>query len=377
MKALGIILAIAGIVGLLICGGIYLFMTKTVEITTVPITIEKATYYVGQTSAGFFGPKEAYYSQIQAEPTANAKPNTDYLITTNNGLTAQTYSVSWNNAELTIYKAKTITDRISQDAYTALQQKSQYTVNIVDRKPQHNMLFIVPGILFFVLGLILYVISVAKEPVTRDPWEKWMDVTNDANKKESKRAFAGAVVPSTNLNANELPPESNSSSTSKQPIEPNIPYEPPLPVPKVGVIYVGPNAQADSIPPPEVRLEKTRELAFNTLNNLSRDGVLNPSEVREWHTKIEQATSETSLNGYIKTLNSIEEGEPIYRDKNSNEHIDYFGPLDFWERQKLNRLASSGKIHVEELGLHEERLVSMSPEERQAYLSDLEHRNNW
>ena len=55
------------------------------------------------------------------------------------------------------------------------------------------------------------------------------------------------------------------------------------------------------------------KLAFNTLNNLSRDGVLNPSEVREWHTKIEQATSETSLNGYIKTLNSIEEGEAIIR----------------------------------------------------------------
>jgi hypothetical protein len=172
MKTLGIVLVIAGIIGLLVGGGLYLFMTKTVEITTVPITIEKATYYTGQTSAGFLGPKEAYYSQIQVEPTVTAQPNTDYLITTNNGITAQTYSVSWNQAELAISKLKTITDRISQDAITGLHQKSQYTVNISEKVAQHEVIFIIPGILFFVLGAILWVMSMGKEPVTMEHNQK-------------------------------------------------------------------------------------------------------------------------------------------------------------------------------------------------------------
>jgi hypothetical protein len=221
---------------------------------------------------------------------------------------------------------------------------------------------------------------VVKEPVTRDPWEKWVDITNQDRKKEPQRDFAGAIVPSTNLNNNEQPPEFNSGSTHEPTPEPNIPYSPPPPVPKVEVFYENQNGQADSTPPPAVQLEITRELAFNTCRALSRNGFLNPSESREWHTKIEQATSETQLNGYIKTLNSIEEGEPVFRDKNSAENSEfenYYGPLDFWERQKLNRLASSGKIHMEELGLHEERLVSMPPAERQEYLSELEHRHNW
>ena len=170
MKTLGIVLGIAGIAGLLIGVGIYLFLTKTVEITTVPITIEKATYFAGQTSAGFWGPKEAYYSQIQVKPTTMAKPDVNYQIVTDNGIIKQNYSVSWSQLELGISKSKTITDKISQNELAALKQNSQYAVKINEIKPQHNIIFIIPGILLFVLGGFMYLLSPSSPSKNRKKW---------------------------------------------------------------------------------------------------------------------------------------------------------------------------------------------------------------
>jgi hypothetical protein len=159
MKTVGIVLVIAGIVGLLIGGGIFLFMTKTVPINTMPITIEKASYYTGQTSGGFLNPKTAYYSQLQVVPTPMAKANVSYLITTDNGIIKQNYSISWSQLELGISKSKTITDKISQDELTALKQNSQYTVKVDEIKPQHKIIYVIPGILFFILGGCMYLLS--------------------------------------------------------------------------------------------------------------------------------------------------------------------------------------------------------------------------
>lgn len=292
MKTLGIVLVIAGIVGLLVGGGLYLFMTKRVEITTVPITIEKAIYYTGQTSAGFLGPKEAYYSLIQVEPTVTAQPNTDYLITTNNGITAQTYSVSWNQAELAISKLKTITDRISQDAITGLQQKSQYTVNISEKVAQHDIIYIIPGILFFVLGAILWVMSVVKEPVGHG---EGVDVTNQEINKESQRDSVGA----TNLNINEQPPESNYGSTGKPPYE---------------TIYVDPRGIAYSSELSEIlakriekerveRIENLRRDVFNNYRNIVGNGLFKDPDAK-WYELISRATSESELNNLNEVLNS-------------------------------------------------------------------------
>jgi len=184
MKTLGIILVIVGIVGLIAGSVTYLFMTKTVEVNTVPVTIEKATYYTGQTSAGFLGPKEAYYSQIQVKPTTMAKPGVHYQIITDNGITKQKYSVSWNQLELGISKSKTITENISQDELTALKQNSQYTLKINEIKPQHNIIYIIFGILLFLLGGSIYFLSTSAQPKYRKKWNHVPPTTQDYSHNE-------------------------------------------------------------------------------------------------------------------------------------------------------------------------------------------------
>jgi len=175
MKTLPKILLIIGIVGLIVGLGLYFLKTETVvgiEVKEVPINLDKATYYTSLTK---------YYSEIQVEPAATAKPDVDYLILLDNGIIKQEYLVSWSRLEIAIHKSKTITNKISQDEYTALSMQASYTMKIFEVRPKHQGLYLVPGIVALVAFITSYIFLKRQKPLKPKPAVlSQPDVTPDA-----------------------------------------------------------------------------------------------------------------------------------------------------------------------------------------------------
>jgi len=154
MRILPKILLILGILGLILGLSIYFFKTETVEAEDVPVKIDKATRYTKQ---GFISTD--YYTEIQVEPTASTKPKVTYLLILDTGIMKNEYKVSWEQLELDIHKVKTVSIKISQDEYTALGMQPSYTTKIFEARPQHQMLYLVPGIVLLVAFISSYVLS--------------------------------------------------------------------------------------------------------------------------------------------------------------------------------------------------------------------------
>jgi len=155
IRVLPRILLILGIAGLI--AGLIPYFTNTVavQIEGIPIQINKATYY---TSQGFWGTTN-YYSEIQVEPTQATEPNTSYLLVLDSGVVKQKYRMSWSQLELAIRKAKTATNKVSQDEYTALGMQQQYATSAFELRPQHQPLYLVPGLVIltgFILSYMRY-----------------------------------------------------------------------------------------------------------------------------------------------------------------------------------------------------------------------------
>ncbi len=117
------ILLTLGIVGLITGLGIYFFETENVEVEDVPVNVVEATRY---TKMGFIS--EDYYAEIKVEPTTATKPKMTYLLLLDNGITKGEYKVSWEQLEIDIHKVKTVTNKISQDEYAALEMQPNYKV---------------------------------------------------------------------------------------------------------------------------------------------------------------------------------------------------------------------------------------------------------
>ena len=157
MKTISKILVVIGTIGLIIGIGIYFFKTKTIEVQTNPLTIDKATYSIKQSSWNF---SSHYYAEEQVLPTTTTHPNTKYLLVIDFSLFKLQNKVSWNQLEIDIHKEKLMSNEISKDEYTALIQHPNYLVNIYVVKPEHQMLYIVPGLIILVFGIVIFIRSI-------------------------------------------------------------------------------------------------------------------------------------------------------------------------------------------------------------------------
>jgi curved DNA-binding protein CbpA len=157
IKNVGKILIVIGIIGAIIGIGTYLFKTKMVQVNTTPIIINKASYY---TKRSFWNGAIHYYVQEQWAPNSTTQPKTHYILISNFSSFKVKNNVSWNQLQIHFDTIKTVSNQISQEEYTALAQNSQYTVNIYESRPQHDGIYIVPGILILVLGILIYICSI-------------------------------------------------------------------------------------------------------------------------------------------------------------------------------------------------------------------------
>jgi hypothetical protein len=151
MSVLSKTLLILGIVGLIVGLILYFQGTAVVGVVNAPVVIDKYTLSIQQ---GFFS--DAHYCKIQVTPTSQAKPNTSYLLVIDNGIVKQSYKVSWSQLELAIHKPKTLTNKISQDDYSALGMQSAH-LTAFEMRPERQVLYLVPGIVLLVAFLSYYV----------------------------------------------------------------------------------------------------------------------------------------------------------------------------------------------------------------------------
>jgi hypothetical protein len=274
MKTLPKILLIIGIVGLIVGLGLYFLKTEIVdgiEVKEVPIKLDKATYY---TSQGFFSTN--YYLQIQVEPAATAKPDVDYLILLDNGIIKQEYLVSWSRLELAIHKSKTITNKISQDEYTALSMQPSYTTKMFEVRPKHQGLYLVPGIVALVAFITSYillkrqkperVVSPPPDPIAEGFWPEssppYDNVASTPNQASpnGKRwwVYPGGIATDT------PPPNANEAYQFVEHSEP-----------------VGPGIQGPNM---GIWQNKT----YQTLKRLVQEGKVTPGEALKYHQAIEE-----------------------------------------------------------------------------------------
>jgi hypothetical protein len=153
MGVLSKTLLILGLVGLVVGFVLYLQGTVLVEVSSPPVVIDKYTLSIQQ---GFFS--DAHYCKIQVTPTSEAEPDTNYLLVMDNGMVRQSYKVSWSQLELDIHKPKTLTNKISQDEYTALGMQSAH-LTAFEMSPERRMLWLVPGIVLLGMFVLSYVLS--------------------------------------------------------------------------------------------------------------------------------------------------------------------------------------------------------------------------
>jgi hypothetical protein len=150
VKAIGKILVLIGLLGLIIGAGFYFFKTETVKVNGAPLVIEKASFFTSETH---------YYQQEQVIPTTVAKPDMKYLLVLDFSLFKLENNVTWNQLQIGIEDEKTVTNQISQDEYTALTQNPNYNLTIYEVKPERNIVDIIPGILVLLLGSVLFLRS--------------------------------------------------------------------------------------------------------------------------------------------------------------------------------------------------------------------------
>ena len=191
MRILPRILLTLGIVGLITGLGIYFLKTETVEVKDVPVRIDKATRY---TKLGFMSTD--YYAEIQVEPTTATKPETSYLVILDNGMIKKEYKVSWEQLEIDINKAKTVTNKISQDEHTALEMQPGYNFRTFEVKPQHQMLYLlVPGIVVLVAFILLCVLPYRAPPKSVGGQKQAYATPNRAPPKSAERQKQAYATP--------------------------------------------------------------------------------------------------------------------------------------------------------------------------------------
>jgi hypothetical protein len=150
MKKLSKVLLILGVVGLIVGISIYFFKTEIIEAEGMLVKINEATRYSRQ---GFISTD--YYTEIQVEPTELTKPGVTYLLILDTGIMKNEYKVSWEQIEIDLHEIKTTSNKISQDEYTALEMQPNYNVEYFEVKPQHQILYLVPGIVILALAYII------------------------------------------------------------------------------------------------------------------------------------------------------------------------------------------------------------------------------
>lgn len=202
MNTLSKTLLVLGIVGLTAGLILYFHGTVMVDARDVPAKIDKATHYTEQ---GLFS--RNYYSQVQATPTSAAEPNMNYLLVLDNGIIKQNYKVSWSQLELDICKLKTVTNKISQDEYTALGMKPSYTTKMFEVRPQRQMPYLVPGIVLLVAFISYYVLSKLRGVPSSPCVLSQENVTGATPVFESTAPLPGQVWP-VNEHGQAIPPES-------------------------------------------------------------------------------------------------------------------------------------------------------------------------
>jgi len=160
MKNFGKILIIIGIVGMIFGIGLYQFKTKTVEVSRFTVTIDSMTYY---TKRSWWNWTTYYHVEEQVTPAETTKPNTKYLLVIDFYSFKYENNVSWSQSEINLNTEKTVSNVISYDEYMTLTQQPQYILQLFEMKPQHNLIYIVPGILVLVLGTLIFLRSEDKK----------------------------------------------------------------------------------------------------------------------------------------------------------------------------------------------------------------------
>jgi hypothetical protein len=94
-----------------------------------------------------------YYLDYVITPTRFVKPDTNYLVTVDNGIISFTKSVSWNKLELNLLEAKGFNIGISEKEYTAIGKNKGWDLQVKSVSHERNpsyifMIFIYIGIVF-------------------------------------------------------------------------------------------------------------------------------------------------------------------------------------------------------------------------------------
>lgn len=120
------------------------------------------------------------YIEVKLSPTTTIKPDQTYRVILSNNVTQVSYNVTWSKLEIDIRKVKVERDNISIDENIAWQQRTKYNISIYEMIPQHNVWFILLGILLFIVFI---------SPVIYKPIRKLINTqksNGDLQKKQSK-----------------------------------------------------------------------------------------------------------------------------------------------------------------------------------------------
>jgi hypothetical protein len=135
---------------------VYFSTTSSTIITDNPVSITEATYNDNSQS-------------IKVVPTSTTEQDTIYVVTLDNSIFEQSFTVSWNQLELAIEKQKTLTNRISSDEFTAIQMHPSYSTTIYRLDHTHPIIWLIIPISVLLLVCVfaiptLYRISQPKAP---------------------------------------------------------------------------------------------------------------------------------------------------------------------------------------------------------------------
>lgn len=299
MNTLLKILLLLGIVGLTIGLILYFRGTVVVEVKDVPVKLDKATYYTMQ---GFFSTN--YYSRIQVEPTAVAEPNMKYLLVLDNGIIKQNHQVSWSQLELAIYKSKTVTNKISQDEYAALVMQPNFTTKMFEVRPQHQMLYLVPGIVVLMVFILSYILSYRASPKSAER-EKYAYATPTLEDRESPPEPDWIV----DEHGQAIPFKKRHKDSER-----TIPLE--------SIEYIKPEREG-------AHMGVWQDINNQKLNRLVQEGRLTPREALEFQRAIEKAGddffSQERLGGLLRAIEHGAESERREHDRLPDSILKKYG----------------------------------------------------
>jgi hypothetical protein len=164
----------------------FLSTTHSTILTNTPIRLTAATY------------NQTRHSLV-VEPTSTATADTSYLIVFDNTLFTQDFSVSWDSLELSIHKSKTLTNRLSPDAFTAIQIHPSYTIKTYRVDYTRPIVWIILPLIVLVLVCIYLMPQITSISKKHPEWRKSApepDITTNSIVDEVNSVGAFCPLPS-------------------------------------------------------------------------------------------------------------------------------------------------------------------------------------